>query len=299
MIKKLIKSIQQQYKYYFQNNFKINFPYAEYSFIVGTKAGLFLTKPDKYIKILSGQFYGLTKYNNYWFLYEAITGLNVGKILRLSNDGSIKVVMKGLSVGCHQIDYFCGNIFITDTYNNCIIKVDPDTMDIISKFYPIGGLDNGRESLNYAHMNSIFYNDGNIYIVCHNETVKTGKNSTILKCNKNFDFIEEIGTDAGNAHNVVVYKNEIVYCDSSSNRVSNSNGETLAQCKNFTRGMSINEDFVVVGESEYSTRSYRHMKGGWINYFDHYWKLKEQQKIPGMVQEIRSVNKIDFCMSSS
>lgn len=298
-ISKLTKLSRQVFRYYFKNEFHIYFPFEAYDFIVATKSGLFLATPSSYLKIMNGEFYGITNYNQYWFIFEAMPDLNVGRILRLSsNDGKVDTIMKGLSVGCHQIDFFCDNLFITDTYNNCIVKLNSDTLEVAKKFYPLGKNFNGRNSDNYAHINSIYNNDNSIYILCHNETSKTGRNSEIIICDKKFSVSRQIRLDAGNAHNIALFKDELILCDSNGSRVSNHFGKTLLQLSNFTRGLSITDDYIVVGESEYANRTERHKKAGWLNYCDHNWEIIKKQRIPGMVQEIRALNKIDYCLSS-
>ena len=284
------------FHYYFFYK-KINFPWKNYNFIIATKSGVFLANTDGNIKILNGQYYGITRNKSRWIIFQSLPLLKKGRLVSIDDNGNIETLLKDLSHGCHQIDCKDNYLYVTDTYNNSIIKIDSLNMNIVGRYYPIGPNYGDRSLSNYGHINSIFFNDDHIYILCHNETMKTSKRSEVLKCDGNLNVLQRVEFQAGNAHNVVLYKGDLVICDSKGKRLVTEDGSTQFKFENFTRGLSITDKYIVVGESEYAKREERHAKGGWINIFDLKWNLLSRQRISGMVQEIRSIHESDRCMS--
>jgi len=298
-IKNIVSFFLEYIKYKFINSFNIVFPFHEYDYIVATKNGLYLTSIKRYIKIMRGQFYGVVKGQDCWYVFEALTSLSIGRILKISNNGYVETFSKNMSVGCHQLDIYNHCLFIADTYNNSIIEMELNKGAELKRHFPLGVLQYGRDSNNYAHINSLFFKNGYCYLVCHNETSKTGLNSEVLKCDLDFTVANRINFPAGNAHNVYLYGNKLITCDSCGKRVIDENGDVLVQLNFFTRGLSVTDDLVVVGESEYAKRGERHRKGGWINYFTQDFKFLARQRVPGMVQDVRALNAKDHCMSST
>jgi hypothetical protein len=276
---------------------KINFPWKNYNFIIATKSGIFLANNKSNIKILNGQYYGITRNKDRWIIFQSLPLLKKGRLVSIDDDGNIQMLLKKMSHGCHQIDCKDNYLYITDTYNNSVIKVDLFDMNIVGRYYPIGPNYGDRSLSNYGHINSIFFYGDYIYILCHNETMKTSKSSEVLKCDGNFNVLQRIEFQAGNAHNVSIYKGNLVICDSKGKRLVMEDGSTLFDFEHFTRGLSMTDKYIVVGESEYAKREERHTKGGWINIFDLKWNLLSRQRINGMVQEVRSIHESDHCMS--
>ena len=169
--------------------------------IVATKNGLYLLVDGNIVLISEGEFYGITKYEGLVYVFEKLK--NKGRVISFSIsiiDKDFDVLIEALSPGCHQIDFLGNELFVTDTYNNRILIYDSKGV-MLDEFYPIGKLENGRKSKNYGHINSIYSNDGIIYLLCHNETKKTGRKSEVLKVKReNFQLIDRKTVEASSAN---------------------------------------------------------------------------------------------------
>ena len=269
-------------------------------YIIATKRGLYELKGKKVRTLLWGDFYGITIAGHTIYALKRIENQK-SKIIqfpytdRKVNMGKRKLFADNLDWGCHQMDYFNNHFYVADTYNNCILKIDQGGR-ITQQYYPLGTLQEGRSSSNYAHINSIYANSSHIYMMCHNETTKTNKNSTILMLNEALEVIKTIETDSSNAHNVVIFDKKIYHCDSFNSTVLKNNS-IFFKTSYFTRGLSISKDYLVVGGSEYSSRKNRQLSKGAIFFLNHSGKLLDTIVMPSMVQEIRRLDEPDHGLS--
>lgn len=267
--------------------------------IIATKNGLYILENNHLYKILNGEYYGITLYGNNTYIFEKIN--NKGRIIAFKKSICVKqkyeIFIDDISPGCHQIDFIDNYLFITDTYNNRLLKYNLDG-DKINEYYPLGKLSNSRESHNYSHINSIYGFRESIYILCHNESKKTGKKSEIIKLNNKMKVIKKIKIDALSAHNCVIYDDKILVCDSLNKRLIYDNIEVL-KCNLFTRGLSVFNDLIFVGGSEYANRDKREFAKGAIFVLDNNFNLIDKVKMPAMVQEIRGTNHEDYSFSNT
>lgn len=244
---------------------------------------------------MSGQFYGLTFLGGDLLAFQAFPALNRGRIIRIT-DGNVKIINDRMDAGCHQIDVFEDHIYVTDTYGNSVIKLDNQGSQV-ERYFPFGTLSSGRGSSNYVHLNSIFFTEDSVCLMCHNETSKTGRKSKIVVLDRDFSSLLSEIEVGENAHNVVVRGGVFNWCNSGAGLLSSSVGKNVS-FDNFTRGLSVTDRYVVVGESEYAKRQHRTRVGGWLNFFDHEMRLLQRDYIPGMVQEIRSLRDLDYGLSA-
>lgn len=272
------------------------------NYLIATKRGLYQIKNKRLRLLLLGEFYGITICDHEVFVLQRLKH-GSSHILRfpiveeniMVND---KVVFKnGLNWGCHQIDYFDNHLYVMDTSKNRVIKISLSS-DIVDDFYPLGKLENGRSSGNYAHMNSIYADSGNVYIMCHNDSVKTDRYSEIAVLDLDFEVQKIIRTRSRSAHNVAVLNNNFYYCDSL-NATLKKDGKVLFRTSNFTRGLSISKRYIVVGGSEYAKRSKRRLSKGSIYFLNHRGELLDAFRLPGMAQEIRRLDKTDYGLSNT
>lgn len=264
--------------------------------VVATKNGLYVLNEGKLSRILGGEFYGITKFKDQIYVFEKAK--EKGRVIildqRFEND-FFEVLIDDLSLGCHQIDIIQSKLFITDTYNNRILIYDIKG-ELLDVKYPIGKLKYGRSSANYGHINSMYEYKDQIYLLCHNESKKTSRKSEILKLDKELELIDRFSVEAFSAHNCVFYESELIICDSLNNSVI-SNNKIKFKSNFFTRGISITKTHILIGGSEYSSRSARSYASGVIFVLDCNFQLIEEISIPGMVQEIRNIDEIDLTLS--
>ena len=113
-------------------------------YLVATKRGLYLIKNKRLYLLRNGDFYGITFHGDTIFVFERIG--TRGRLISFSNDTGdgrgftdCRVLLRGLSYGCHQIDWIHNRLYITDTHNNRIIEFEPKTK-LLRSYYPLGSL---------------------------------------------------------------------------------------------------------------------------------------------------------------
>lgn len=264
--------------------------------LIATKNGLYSLSSSKLEKLLNGEFYGITFYGDKVFVFEKFG--KIGRILEFSNklyNERISVLINNLSPGCHQIDVLGDSLMVTDTYNNRLLQFNL-TGDLIDSFEPIGKLENGRKSKNYGHINSVYGNGENVYLLCHNESRKTGRKSEVLELSLKGVLLDRKQVKAESAHNCPLYKGKFLICDSLNNRVIHGEEEVFS-CDLFTRGISIQGSRILIGGSEYASREQRSNARGTVYILNEDFKQQDTIEVPGMVQEIRAVDSLDLAMS--
>ena len=180
---------------------------------------------------------------------------------------------------------------VCDTANNRILKLNVDGKEIDS-IYPKGKLQNGKKSDNYSHFNSIYPYKNRIFIIAHNYSQYSGRNSQIIILNRSSNELEKIiELDANCAHNYLIKNNSIFICDSQS-------GSLLIDTKSkiklnyFLRGVAADDNSMIVGGSMYGKRAERIGKDCFIFIYDNNINIIDEIKLNniGPVFDIRFLN---------
>jgi hypothetical protein len=272
---------------------------VEGTYLIATNRGLFLIRDCALTLLLRGNFYGITRDQRSWYIYESVG--RVGRILKLDEgfhqdmDTKAEIVFADLPGWIHQIDMIDGSLLMTDTPNNRIIKWCFET-ECWVEYYPLGKLVDQEVSANYGHINSIYKHDGIIHLVCHNQTVKTGRPSEILKVDSNFNVMERFVTDSSCAHNLIVHQGVSYHCDSTHQSLK-ADGKVVFESQHFTRGLSLSDDQIVMGGSVFLRREERHNGYGHLYVLHSDYSTRTSFLIPGMVQEVRRVDRRDYSFS--
>jgi len=296
-------------------NFDVYGEMPDISFIVGTSNhGALLFYEGKCTQIIKAPVvYGITKYEDNWWIY--IRAKKSGRIvsfdIRHCGGFNFKTRIKGLDGGIHQIDFIDTDLFVTDTYSNRILvyknaaykNKDMLAGECSKKIYPAGKLNDKvwrREQKNYAHFNSIYKHEDKIYILAHNDTHNTGKKSEVYELSKNFTVVDKLNIDASNAHNYYIDKDGYLTCDSLNNRIL-KNGKEVFKCNTFVRGLSISEDYIIVGGSGIEfDRGIRKHKHSHIYILDKNFDTVARVRIPRcQIMEIRRVDKDEYGLSNT
>ena len=270
------------------------------AYLIATKAGLYTLAHGRLTRLMSGQYYGLTRRGDDWYAFEHLGA--AGRILRFQLEDARmvhpEVVLGGLSPGCHQIDLIDSQLLIVDTYNNRLLacRLEVDGLQVTAEHHPVGKLVDGRASANYVHMNSLWAEGDARYLLLHNETVRTGRHSEIAKLAPDFSIFERIETPARSAHNLARFQGRFLYCDSLGGALMHGD-RRVHGCDLFTRGLSITPACIALGGSDYGRREQREFFGGAITLLDHEFHELARLRLPGMVQEIRSCAGPDAAMS--
>jgi len=154
---------------------------------------------------------------------------------------------------------------------------------------------------NYSHFNSIYGLDDKLYILAHNVTDKTGKKSQLYVCDTHYNVVNIIDTNYGNAHNIYINDDVQLICNSGANQlVDLKNDKVLFQCNNFTRGLAVSHDYILVGGSTLSKNRKERYNCGYVYILDTSYTLVSRIKIPGIqINEIRRLNSPDYGMSNT
>ncbi len=165
--------------------------------------------------------------------------------------------------GIHQIDFVDDDLFVCDTYNNRILVVqvfDGGRIGVHRVLYPMGRHRPSHDLLgdeNYKHFNSVYRHGDILYLMAHNDTIKTKKPSEIYLLDrytlKTVGILENIGVST---HNIVVdFTGKMYICDSGNHVLIVYDGIGVVEVwkddvhETFLRGLAINDDVTVIGGS--------------------------------------------------
>ncbi len=217
--------------------------------------------------------YGLTrdKYGTYWF---AQRDASVVKRFRLL-DGGCEGLEQPLDLrrflpagaakyGIHGMDFIDDELYILDTYNNrCLVGRYSDSLRelrIERVIYPRGMhklvgeyLKNGY----HGHFNAVYRNGDYLYLLAHNNTMKTERLSDLYVYYKDTLQVAGVVNGVGNScHDIVVDASGLMYvCDSGNSGVTVFDGNKFNtvwrdnRSKTFTRGLAMNDDINIIGGS--------------------------------------------------
>lgn len=264
-----------------------------------TGTGLYLICDGQIRQLLTGWFFGLSRKGTKYYVYQ---NLDIsGRILTFLFENG-KITNLHLCVNetprtIHQIDFFDNHVFATDPANN---KVDIYTIDgkLANALYPFGKLENGKMSPNYAHINSVFAHKDQIYVVAHNYTQHSGRKSDLLVLDRSTYNILAIQRNIGScAHNTIIYNNHFLICDSLDGSLLN-HGEKVFQAGQFTRGLAMNDNLIVLGGSMYGKMAERLGKDCFLFFLSHQYELLSTLTLKniGPCFEVRLVEK-DYGLS--
>lgn len=264
--------------------------------------GLYHLQNDQLSLVRKGISYGLTYHKGFYYLFERLNRKH-GQLWRFKweNNQALewKVIFKRLTGGVHQIDFIGDSLYVVDSYQNAIFVMGPRGW-VKKRLYPRGKLENGRESPNYVHFNSVFATQDRIYLLAHNEGIKTGKTSDILVFDRDSLQELEVISDRGQcAHNVLIHDDLFLSCDSISGTITD-HGEPVMDIGQYTRGLALNDEALLVGGSVYSARGERLSQDCFVYIADREFNLLQTIKIEGggQTHEIRMIG-TDYGLSNT
>lgn len=281
-------------------------------FFIGTKTGLMYFDGRELWRLFKGRVYGITHYNGRWYTtwnHRVTLGrkplATMASILSFRFDDEqitdLRVEAAPLDQEIHQIDAWHDHLFVTDTAHNRVIayRIGARGCRKVAEHYPNGRLTEGKSSPNFAHINSVFRQDGNIHLVYHNQTEKTERNSEIAILRSDWHVEKILQTEARCAHNVFCDGGVLVYCDSMNGRLVR-HGAMLFEEDIYLRGLAIADKFWIVGGSAFAERDERNTTTGYLYQLDPIGGSEAaRMRIPGCgsVYEIRLIETPDRGMS--
>jgi len=280
-----------------------------YTHVIASRPGLFVANATSYKQVLRGRFFGITVKDGDIYCFQAMGehGDDIdanGRIIRLcvKNDRIEKaeIVVTGIDSACHQIDFVGDDLLVVDCYNGRILQVRPGSKESPKAHYPLGEVSRATAREQY-HMNSIAgHPDGTIWVLLHNGGRKC---SEIVVLDKQFKPVRRIYVDAGAAHNIVFTNDELEYlvADSLGGRIISAHGTAIdgGTSMLMVRGISLDDEVCVIGDSAFSTRPLRRYVPGRVHFVDRRtWSVKNTIALPGAPTDIRKIDGKDLSITN-
>ena len=279
--------------------------------LIGSIHGLLLFDGQQLRKLFGGSIYGVSTHEGRWYAFQKVEHKygSIGRLVSFSIDQqevkAIQIELDGLDPDVHQIDFTNNILYITDTANNALrrYRFVQGSLQEMPAVYPAGLLDQGLNSSNYVHMNSVFSLDDRRYLIYHNHTNKTGKNSQIAILNSADKIVDLKETKFGCSHNYVPCGEGAIVCDSQNHAAYLGNSKIL-QCTEFTRGVSVTSEDIYIGGSQIVDRVKRgdpSLTGKIYRIDRDSLKVVDVLQLPsiGNIYELRVVDEKDFGLSNT
>jgi hypothetical protein len=280
-----------------------------YTHVVGTRQGLYVANAASCKRVVRGSFFGITVKDGDIYCFQTLgeSGRESdqnGRVVKLTIKNNriegAEVVVKGLDSGCHQIDFIGDDLFVVDCYNGRILEIRSGLKEAPKNHYPLGEM--SRDAAWFqCHMNSVVgCPDGTIWVLLHNGG---GNCSEILVLDREFRIIRRFYVDAAAAHNIVFTNDasEYLIADSHGGRIISARGVAVdgGLSMSMVRGISLNNDTCVIGDSAYATRYLRRYAPGHLYFFDrNSWTLQSTVVMPGAPTDIRRIDGKDLSISN-
>lgn len=293
--------------------FELSAPIAA-DFLIGTLSGLLYFHQGKLYRLFDGRVYGITRHHDRWYVYRNQElsfgkgwGPQKGQILSFRLEGpsarDLRAEVGLLDPEVHQLDIFQGQLFATDTANNCLLVFDitPKGLENPACHYPNGRLPENGSKTNYVHINSVFHDGEHIYLVYHNQTYKTGRMSEVVKLDKDYRVVDRWETPGKSAHNIYVDTYGHLICNSQDGELYYKD-HLLVKIPYYTRGLALNNERVLLGASEFANKAQRAGKDGHVFALDREnFQPLAQLSIPGSgsIYEVRFVDQPDYGLSET
>lgn len=276
---------------------------------------LFDSKRETATRILGGRVYGITRYKDRWIIGRT-SNRKAEKAKRLSDIYSLKIadsqvqqinhLVFGIPGEVHQIDVAEGILYIPNTGFNQLLCTSLDTLfqhKRHPRYYAFALETKEFDIFHPSHLNSVFVdsNARKIYLVAHNLTAHTGRNSDLLIYDQSTSKLRIIPTNANSAHNIYVEEDDLIYCDSNNRQLFKGEHSIFTSDK-LLRGLSVTEDHIFVGGSDISfDRDTRYSSDATIYILKRSGQLLTRYDFPevGNLYEIRQFHGRDYALSST
>ena len=273
--------------------------------IVATRKGLFVARPGAHRQIAYGQFYGIAIESETIYAFEACDRprirSNRGRIVRLRHRAgrieSADVLARHLDNGRHQIDIIDGALLVTDTYNQRLLRIpldggEPDRLHPLRP--PVES-----EPDTYLHVNSLLACGDSIYLLLHNDSGRTGRDSQIAMFDRNWNRTGTIPLSGQGCHSLAMLEDgTLLSCGSAAGEIIGSDGRAIKISGRMTRGLSVDAAQIAVGGSVFLEREARDDAPGSVDFLDRDYRALGSVELPGPVMEIRRIDGQDRSLSA-
>lgn len=273
--------------------------------LIACRKGLFAANRDETRLIVHGQFYGITIDDDTIHAFEACGRPRErgsrGRIVRLRHEGGYiveaDVLACGLDNGCHQLDLIDDRIVLTDTYNQRLLSF-PRKGGEATTLHPLLAPDD-PSGPGYLHVNSLLAHRDRIYLLLHNDSLRSGRDSEIAIFDRSWRRTGTIPLAGQGCHNLAILEDGmLIACGSAKGELVGPDGWRVAVSDRMTRGLSIDDEMVVVGGSVKLERAVRDEAPGEVYFLDRDYRLMTTLSLPGPVMEIRRIDGRDRSLSA-
>jgi hypothetical protein len=269
--------------------------------IISTTTGLWILNDNSIKQITIGACYGISRIGTRWYVsqrlgtYSRILSFRLDLTNEQPKMRDTRIELTGLPINIHQIDSFDKTLYVLDTTNNRVQSINEHNKRRL--IYPNNKTPNRANN----HFNSIFITDKFLFILAHNGWLKPKKKSQIFVVSRlTLKNVEIIELDAQEAHNIILYNNEWMYCDSLGGVLKWGNNSLFTDRGHFLRGLALTKDTIFVGGSEIIERDKRILSDSILWLLDHLGRVKRYIKLKkiGQICEIRAID-FDYGLSES
>lgn len=237
---------------------------SELIFSTSTGVYIYIPTQKKLLKILSGKYYGLTKWKDWWIATRSnnkgyrdhLENHRISDLIQFKLNATYKItewrnIIFGIPGEIHQIDVRDDILYLPHTDFNQLLYLDLNLLN--SEKLPISPRNALLKSIEItsnlsSHINSIFITSQNNYLIAHNFTMYTKKLSELIILDKNLAQ-KTIQLHAHSAHNIIKIAKDLFYCDSN-NKQLYKNKEAIFEGSKLLRGLSITDNKIYVGGSD-------------------------------------------------
>lgn len=276
-----------------------------YAHIAASRQGLFAVGPTGSRLIAHGQFYGITIAPGTIWVFEACDWArnrsNRGRLLRIDHhDGQViraAVIARALDNGCHQLDLIDNALVLTDTYNQRLLRFALDGGEP-ERIHPLPA-PTPETNHGYFHANSLLAVGPRRYLLLHNDSSRTGRDSEIAVFDQAWRRTGTIPLKGQGCHSLALMEDgAIISCGSAKGELIDTHGRAIKICDRMTRGLSIDDGMVVVGGSTILERALRDEARGEVIFLDRSYRQIGAVELPGPVMEVRRIDGRDRSLSA-
>jgi hypothetical protein len=238
-------------------------------FIFTTSSGVFLYDSGRIIWLIKGFCFGIcrSERNLYYATQEVhhddkLHRYRISRLfefeLRDNRAYNLRLLRTGLHHGAHQIAYRDNSIFYTDGVRNKVVIFKATDSGLWGYAHADTIEYDSDSDIKGQHLNSIWFDNDYLYLIAHNNSVTTGRPSSLYRITLSGRLCSACYLNGRCAHDIIVNGGNLFFCDSEGGTVRSHDGIVFFSPDNtFTRGLYIGDSFNVVGGSERVHRSMR------------------------------------------
>jgi len=275
-----------------------------FAHLVASRRGLFAVAPHGFRQIAYGLFFGITVADDQIFVFEACDRPRLrshfGRIVRLTRTGDTivdaSVFATGLDNDCHQIDLIQDELTVLDTAHQAVLRFALDGTPR-EPIQPLPMTEQGDWGGGYAHVNALIAEGDRVHLMLHNGG-REQRPSEIATFDRDWGLVQRRAVGGFGCHNLAILEDgALLTCGSLDGELIDTAGRRAKVSNAMTRGLSVDSETIVVGESPFAEREVRDEMKGAVLFLDRAFRQQAVVAIPGPPTEIRRIDGRDRSLS--